>query len=512
MRPIYRDSMRVISMIVLCGGVGSCGGGGNGGESSPPAEQSIFYGDLIDPTKWFYGHTVRMVENGEFVSEIARRDVGGATAAWFCDDEDLIGPASFQADVKITEARTKEAGVRAILQGRFYKDSAESTDRDRTGEVNASIEIGRPQDSTTLEVVYYLFECQDSECKSTLPLDQGRLGSAMFNQSHRLSIEFDGVKTFTFGFDNEQPRVYDKAPDVVAPPAYDPDKCPSSPSRLYVYGTDIFQLDPKKNPAEEAFIAARFDNVTVDGMLEEDFELGSASTEEWSKRFHSITRVADGKLELEFASPRDKPDQNLQLRSIKPAEQNLTADVTLTEATGNRPGELWGRAQLQNRWYRSTVNGVMADVGSIARIEYDGTVALGIIHPAKDLWGDNRLFGRVSLGQPHTLSMAFDGMSSITFGFDNEPPVSVDVSKLLTPAPNEGKPIEPFTALVVRADTPGTPSGEITGDGRVAARFDNVYVDDQLVDDFSPLEPLPRGPASIILKDEGGSGITPTPR
>jgi hypothetical protein len=494
--------MRVISMIVLCGDVGSCGGGGSGSESSPPAEQSIFSGDLLNPTIWRYGHTVRMVENGEYVSEIARRDVGGATAAWFCSDEDPFGPASFQADVKITEARTKEAGVRAILQGRFYKDSAESTDRDRTGEINASIEIGRPQDSTALEVVYYLYKCQDSGCKSTLPLNGGRLGSAMFNQSHRLSVEFDGDKTFRFSFDNEPPRVYDQAPDAVAPPAHDPDKCPSSPSRLYVYGTDIFQLDQEKNPAEEAFIAARFDNVTVNnGMLEEDFELGSASTEEWSKRFHSVTRVADGKLELEFASPRDKPDQNLQLVSIKPAEQKLTADVTLTEATGGS-GELWGRAQLQNRWYRSTRNGVMADVGSIARMDFDRKVRFWLSHGNENLWYYQ--YGPVSLSEPHTLSMAFDG-TFITFSFDNETKMINTVEQ----APYEGPPKQPFTGLVVRADTPG---GEITGDGRVAARFDNVYVDDQLVDDFSPLEqPLPRGPASIILKDEGGSGITPTP-
>ena len=45
MRPVYKDLMRVIFVIVLCSGMGSCGGGGNGAESSPTTEQSIFYGE-----------------------------------------------------------------------------------------------------------------------------------------------------------------------------------------------------------------------------------------------------------------------------------------------------------------------------------------------------------------------------------------------------------------------------------------------------------------------------------
>jgi hypothetical protein len=479
----------------------ACGGGDDESESSlttEPSEisQAVFSGDQIDPTKWSPGslHFVRKVENGVFVSEIARRGSDGSNTVSFSDPFEgidygsSIPPTSFQAEVTVKEAKNKGAQVRALIQGRFYKDTNAPG---RTGEIIANIDIRQEEDSTELIVVVFVLRCLNANCTNSgnLYLPPNPFGTVELKSRHTLSIDFDGRRTFTFGFDNRPPLVFSQtpAPAVVAP----------SEDPLRFYGTSVSRINENAQPPEEGFIAATFEHLVVNGRPYED--------PKDDRRFRSVRRVANGMLELEVAGigASNRSDVQNSLFIAYPESVNaFRADVTLL-AFG-MTGTTLPKARIVGAWFNTGQNpnpvsdddrtgDIIAEIILLANEE--NAIARLIRCDDKDCskftdlesFKDETPFGPVKLNVPYRLSIAFD-RTTFSFGFNGE-------TKRVPPdkmPPIVGPAHSPFRALLTGVFdlAPGE-------DALVVARFDNVFVDRIPYDDFSPINnPMGLRPAS----------------
>ncbi len=171
---------------------------------------------------------------------------------------------------------------------------------------------------------------------------------------------------------------------------------------------------------------------------------------------------------------------------------SIQANITVTAATITA-----GQVRAHVNWdiYNDGVTpggGEAGNVQVLVALRHNGTilqVLLDVFHctnaacsTGPDLFFNTSAFGPVSVGETHTLSIAWSGSAThlITLGFDAAPPVVVDPTAGPNGAPVGGPPGSPFKAI-------GTRVRDFNGsaiDASITATFDNVMVDGSLYDDF----------------------------
>jgi len=200
---------------------------------------------MIDRTKWANTEIVRRVENGKFVSAVTRFGSNGGDNLNFADAREIT---DFKADVTVTEVENVGARLNARLVGAFYNDG--SSGPGIAGDVLAGIQI--QHFGTNMWGQSFVVICITDACNGPGEyrlIRANRLsGQVALNETHTLSIDFDGKK-FTFGFDGRNLEVDPQIP-VVGPPH----------SAYKGIGTRIGGID---GPDQGGFIAATFDNVEV---------------------------------------------------------------------------------------------------------------------------------------------------------------------------------------------------------------------------------------------------------
>ncbi|MEE8212056.1 MAG: hypothetical protein V3T85_09060, partial [Acidiferrobacterales bacterium] len=137
----------------------------------------------------------------------------------------------------------------ARLVGAFYNDGTPGSGI--AGDVLAGVEISH--NGTELEGSSFVGVCITDSCNvpGEYKLNQwGLFGPDALNETHTLSIDFDGKK-FTFGFDGRTLEVDRSSHTPVVGPPH---------SAFKGIGTRVGQID---GPDEGGFIAATFDNVVV---------------------------------------------------------------------------------------------------------------------------------------------------------------------------------------------------------------------------------------------------------
>ncbi len=168
---------------------------------------------------------------------------------------DTNGVNSYQADVTIHEVTTNSASPRARLVGNFYNTGTPGGGE--AGEVFVVIQIRDVGGGFGIE--FFVETCNNPDCSDVTELifDGTTFGSVNLNETHTLSIEWDGTQFFTFGVDGATVQ-FDAA--AVAPVAG-----PSKSSSFKSIGTRISGIG---GPDEGGHIKASFDNVIVtDGTV-----------------------------------------------------------------------------------------------------------------------------------------------------------------------------------------------------------------------------------------------------
>jgi hypothetical protein len=205
-----------------------------------------FNADRIDRTKWANTESARRVENGKFVSAVTRFGLNGGDTMNFVAAREITG---FKADVTVTDVENVDAAPLAMLIGAFYNDGTPGSGI--AGDVLAG--VGISHNGTELLGSSFVAVCITDSCNvpgEYKDIHWGPFGPVALNETHTLSIDFDGKK-FTFGFDG---RTLEVGPTshtpVVGPPHV----------AFKGIGTRVGGID---GPDEGGFIAATFDNVVV---------------------------------------------------------------------------------------------------------------------------------------------------------------------------------------------------------------------------------------------------------
>jgi len=217
--------------------------------SSPTGLFDDFSVDMIDHTKWANTEIVRRVENGKFVSAVTRFGSNGGDTLNFAAAREITG---FKADVTVTDIENVAAALQARLVGAFYNEGTTSGSG-IAGDVLGGVEIshnGKELVGSSFVAVCITDSCNVPGEYDVIHYDNTTFGPVALNETHTLSIDFDGKK-FTFGFDDQTLEVdpTSNAP-VVGPPH----------SAYKGIGT---RVDGIHGPDEGGFIAATFDNVEV---------------------------------------------------------------------------------------------------------------------------------------------------------------------------------------------------------------------------------------------------------
>jgi hypothetical protein len=212
---------------------------------------------MIDPDKWRTWEFVRMVENGELVSELTQRGVNGSNSTNFINANAVTG---FRADVTVTDFVNVGALPTARLTGAFYNDGTSGDGR--AGDIISS--IGIRHTGTQLVRFYAITQCLSGNCNNPsgpgLPDQYNTLayeeipGEVSIGETLRLSLTWNGSQ-FTFGFDGVL-----ITPSISLSPFVGPPKTP-----LKGIGTRVIGIED--NPSSDwGYIAATFDNVVVLSM------------------------------------------------------------------------------------------------------------------------------------------------------------------------------------------------------------------------------------------------------
>jgi Leucine-rich repeat (LRR) protein len=211
--------------------------------------------NMIDVAKWWGTlELVRMVDNGELVSELTQRGVNGGNSMSFVDSQHILG---FEADLKVVEFQNGGASPRARLYATLYNDgSGTSTPGDRTGDVVASVGILDNGGGLGPQAFYTVNKCTAPNCN--LPNEYEILYPGIFkdvhlNETHRFSLSWNGLN-ITLGCDNDPKVSYNPTPlvPVAGPPKFGKG-----------IGTRVTEII---DDSEWAYVSARFDNVVITHM------------------------------------------------------------------------------------------------------------------------------------------------------------------------------------------------------------------------------------------------------
>jgi hypothetical protein len=205
--------------------------------------------NMIDRTKWWGTlELVRMVDNGELVSELTQRGVNGTNNTSFVNSQAILG---FEADLKVVEFQNNGARPLARLYGSLYNDGTGSnTPGDLKGDVIAT--IGIAEQGSGPRAFYVVSRCLAPNCNlpgeyEFLPPGPVELG-AVDPEWYRFSLSWDGSRV-TFGFEDSPPVYYTPTVPVAGPPK----------GRKGI-GTRVNEIDDDN---KRAYVAAAFDNVVI---------------------------------------------------------------------------------------------------------------------------------------------------------------------------------------------------------------------------------------------------------
>jgi hypothetical protein len=498
----FRYLWRITTLSVILVSVTACGGGESGHNDPPPPPpgpfSKVFFGDQLDPNKWQYLHFMKKIDSGQWASEIARRGTEGINSAFSIPIDGQLN--SFQIDATVTEIRDEGAGLDTFIQGRFYKDT---TEPGRTGEIIADIRISHLEDSVGLVGVAFVIRCQDADCNDVenLFLDNTSLGSVTTGQAHQLSVEYDQTaRTFTFLIDDKS-LVFENAPVFAT----------NSESPRVLWGTWVDDIDEDADPAEEGFVAARFDNLFIDGASFQTFE-----NPQDDLVFRTVRWVRNGVAELELARKgiEEAPTLSLRIADSTPVTSSMKSKVFDIEGAGvNGAGAQIG---MRNSWYHTGTNtdGATGRVSSHIRIGVNGEVFIlafkcenSNCSSSTELIEDEqkqRIFGTVPLSVPHTLELSWDGVNFF-YGLDGR----LEMFNPTIKAPNSSMTLGNVSRRIyVRLYN----LNESDDEARIEAKIDDVFVDGNPYDDFSPLVNIsrefvdPEQNKGEEVDDSGGGG------
>jgi len=423
-----------------------------------------FSAATLDHARWREQEFVRGIENGQLVSTLAQ--FGNQLGSSIFNSlnvafSNTVIATTFQADVNLLNVTNTNTIARAFLRRVPYNDG--TLGGGQAGDILMDIDLRDSGANRTCEV--FVQRCNDSTCGTRTPLAIDTFGPVSLGTMHRLAIDFDGTRFFTFGFDS-QTFVFD--PVVAAAPIAGP-----SLQSAQALGTNIFSID---SPAEGAFITATFDNVAFNGVSFDNFSSATLDRTKW-RDLEFVKRLENGQLVSALTS--FGANDNNELNFFDPHTVNVfEADVTITKVGNTAAVPL---ARLVGFFYNDGTPGggqageIQADIG----IRHNGTALevffevgrCGVIcalSPFTPILFDNTTFGRVALGETHKLFLAWDG-TMFTFGFDSMKATFNPTS--IAPVVTQSR--FPFKALATRVTGTGGPSAG----GSITAQFDNVKAD-----------------------------------
>ncbi len=214
---------------------------------------------IINPNKWSNWEFVRMVDNGELVSELTQRGVNGSNNMSFVNSQAILG---FEADLKVVEFQNNVASPRARLYANLYNDgSGTNTPGDRTGDVVAAVGILNSSSSPNPpapQAFYTVNKCTAFNCN--LPNEYEILYSGIFkdvqlNETHRFSLSWNGLNA-TLGCDND-PKVSYNSTSLVPV---------AGPPKFFGKGIGTRVTEINDPTTEWAYVSAAFDNVVITEM------------------------------------------------------------------------------------------------------------------------------------------------------------------------------------------------------------------------------------------------------
>ena len=224
----------------------------NGSAPSDPPYDDFDSSNMIDLTKWWGTlELVRMVDNGELVSQLTQRGVNGSNNTSFVKSQAILG---FEADLKVVEFQNNGARPQARLYASLYNDGSSTGAGDLTGDVTCSVGI-LEQDSVP-QAFYAVSRCTAPNCN--LPGEYDVLTSGIFpttvtlNGTYRFSLSWNGLNiTFSCDGDVISYNPTSLAP-IVGPPKY----------RKGI-GTRVSEIN---SDTEWGYVFAAFDNVVITEM------------------------------------------------------------------------------------------------------------------------------------------------------------------------------------------------------------------------------------------------------
>jgi uncharacterized delta-60 repeat protein len=226
--------------------------------NDPPSPYDNFdSSNMIDRTKWWGTlELVRMVDNGELVSELTQRGVNGTNNMSFVKSQGILG---FEADLRVVEFQNNGPRPLARLYASLYNDgTGNSTPGDMTGDINAA--VGISGQGTNPQAFYAVTRCLAPNCN--LPGEFEFLTSGIFkdvglNEIHKFSISWNGLN-ITFGCDYS---AISYNPTSVVPIPIDPND--ARPKGRKGIGARVNEINAA---TDFGYVSASFDNVVVTKM------------------------------------------------------------------------------------------------------------------------------------------------------------------------------------------------------------------------------------------------------
>ncbi len=420
-----------------------------------------FSGQYLDSTKWTPLESVIKVENGKLVNQLAAKTATGSN--WTGADQivGFLNSATINTikttvtlqEVIFRNADTQQAGARVV--GTFYNTT--------NGPCNAELSITYNYQSKTISAWYHIGNNVDH-------ISDAFLGNLAFNTPYDVTLGYnESDNTFTFTINGTTKSVAGLARSGAA----------ESPYRGI--HTTIW---PDQNKGVDAYVAATFEDVYVNGTLYDDFNTAPLNNTKWGN-WETVRRIESGKLNLSVnnSGQMDRTTNSLMLA------ENQSSHV---EASVNVKSDSWvlngatGLTRISGAFYNDTYgtgsgktyNGSEGNVAALVaiRVKADRTMYVQYYCERSDdaTWStattliNGNFTTSVQFDTSAVLGLTFDASQKKIIFHCNDEQVTYNI---LTPIYEANGPYRVLQSRVYA--TPGQ-------SGYMIADIDNVYIGNDL--------------------------------